>query len=106
MTLMASYLHNRSPSRPLQGMTPYEKAIGAKLNLSYLRIPSYRAYSHVPKETRYSKLANRGKQVIFVGYTKSTSIYVLYDLKTRSIYRSRDVYFIEEAPESLAPIPI
>ena len=104
MTATAAYLHNRSPSRPLQDITPYQKAKGSRLNLAHLRIPGCRVYSHIPKETRKGKLTDRGKEAIFVGYTESPSIYLLYDSIKRTTYRSRDTYFIEDIPEVLVPI--
>jgi len=41
------YLHNRSPTKSLSGITPYEAWHGTKSNISSL----CRAYAHVPKST-------------------------------------------------------
>ena len=88
MASMAAYLHNRSPSRPLKEITPFEKVYGYKPDLSHLRVPGCRAYSHVPKETRRGKLIDRAKLAILVRYDESSSIYKLYDLVKRLVYCS------------------
>src|SRR5437660_7284924 len=48
----AMYLHNRSPTRSLEGKTPYEAWNGDKPNLSHLKVLSCDAFLHVPEEKR------------------------------------------------------
>lgn len=48
----AVYLHNRSPTRSLDGKTPYEAWNGTKPDLSNLRVFGCDAYLHVPDEAR------------------------------------------------------
>ena len=67
-------------------------------NLSYLRVPNYKAYIYIPKKTRRSKLVDRGKLYYFVGYD-SNSIFVVYNLETGGLRRIRDVRFVKKSSE-------
>lgn len=95
----ACYLHNRSPSKPLSGMTPYEKKTGNKPDLAHVRVPSCKVYVHIPKEKRQTarvpKITPRGKLCRLLGFTSSKSIYVVYDPATKKIQHTRDVIFDE-----------
>ena len=62
----AVYLRDRSPTKALQGITPYEAWHGMKPNVSGLRIFRCSAYAHVPKVER-SKVRPQGQEVCFVG---------------------------------------
>jgi len=68
---MVAYLHNRSPSRPLNGITPYEKRTGSKPDLSYLRILGCVVYSFIRKEERTDKLSPRSRKYRLVNYSTS-----------------------------------
>jgi hypothetical protein len=95
----AAYLHNRSPSRPLGGTTPYEAFYGEKPDLSHLRIIGSKAFTKVPaqriKAGPRSKLADRSATGILVGYTDSKSIFEIYQPLSRALTRERDVVFSE-----------
>jgi hypothetical protein len=49
------YIMNRTPTTTVHGMTPEEKFISKKLDVSHLKVFGYIAYVHVPDEKR-SKL--------------------------------------------------
>ena len=47
-----AYLRNRSPTKLLSGITPYEAWYGTKPNISSLCVFGCSAYAHVPKVER------------------------------------------------------
>ena len=89
----AVYLHNRSPSKPLRGITLYKKRYNKCLDLLNLRILGSKAYIYIPKERQLNKLAPRSKICYFIGYTNAISNYRLYNLSRRRILISRDIIF-------------
>ena len=90
----ATYLRNRSPTRAVQGMTPYEVWNGRKPNVSNLRIFGCNAYAHIPKDER-GKMDSKTRRCIFLGYGKTTKGFRLYDESKGRIFHSRDVVFNE-----------
>ncbi|GKD48884.1 retrovirus-related pol polyprotein from transposon TNT 1-94 [Tanacetum coccineum] len=91
----AVYLLNRCPSKSLDNKTPQEAWNGMKPIVSYLRIFGSIVYVHVPSQRR-SKLDDRSKKHVFVGYDKQSKGYMLYNPVTRKVVVSRDVDFDEE----------
>ena len=90
----ATYLRNRSPTKAVLGMTPYEAWHGKKPNVSHLRIFGSICFSHIPKDER-RKLDVKAKKAIFVGYGTEVKGYRLFDTQLRKAYYSRDVIFKE-----------
>ena len=80
---MATYLYNRSPSRPLKGIIPFRARYRKKPNLLYLRVPSCRAYIYILKEKRQGKLADYSVRGYLVKYSVAPSLYKVYNPKTR-----------------------
>lgn len=109
----AAHIINRSPSRVLDEVTPYEKWTGKKPNISHLKIFGSKAMVHVPKQKRL-KWDRKSQELIFVGYCENTKGYRLYDPVRKQMVISRDVIFIEkteivknitqEEPVSVSPI--
>jgi transposase InsO family protein len=91
----AVYLRNRSPTRTLTNITPYEAWTGIKPSISELRVFGCIAYVHVPAERRHSKLSDRSVRCIHVGYSNSSKAYRLYNPTTGKVVISRDVTFEE-----------
>lgn len=91
----AVYLKNRTPTRSVIGMTPFEAWHGIKPSVKHIRVFGCLAFVHVPKEKRL-KLDFRATPVIFVGYGASTKQYLVYDPLARALHRSRDVIFRED----------
>lgn len=102
--LTATYLTNRTSTETLQGRTPYELWYRRKPDLSHLRVFGCRAYSHIPKPIRGSKLADRGQPLTMIGYTENA--YRLFDEKTGKIIASRNVIFDESRKSVTLEIPI
>ena len=92
----AVYLKNRSPSKPLQGMTPYEAWHGNKPSVSHLRVFGCDAYAHIPRDER-SKFDSKARKCILLGYGQATKGYRLYDNERGKVIHSRDVRFNESA---------
>ena len=90
----ACYLVNRSPSSLLEDKTPHEVWTGKKCSLSHLRVFGCDAYIHVPKEKR-TKLDNKSKRCIFIGYKDGLKGYKIWNLETRKVVYSQDVVFRE-----------
>jgi transposase InsO family protein len=93
----AAFLRNRSPTRALQRMTPYEAWTGVKPSLAGLRVFGCLAYVHIPKANR-TKLEYKARPCILVGYSMQSKAYLCYDRVRDSIITSRDVEFAEHIP--------
>lgn len=96
----AAYIVNRSPSRVLAEVTPFEKWSGKKPNISHLKIFGSKAMVHIPKQNRL-KWDRKSRELIFVGYCETTKGYRLHDPKTRKTVISRDVIFIENIKKDI-----
>ena len=90
----AAYLRNRSPTKAIEKMTPYEEWTAKKPTVSRLRVFGCDDYTHVPRDER-GKLDPKAKKCIFVGYGEETKGYRLYDPVRGKIIFSRDVLFNE-----------
>ena len=97
----AVYLRNRSPTRAVKGMTPYEAWTTEKPTVAHLRVFGSDAYAHIPKDER-GKLDPKAKKCIFVGYGEETKGYRLFDPVRGKIFFSRDVVFNEDGSERSA----
>ena len=63
----ATYLHNRSPTRAVCGMTHHEVLTGEKPQVDGLRVFGCQAFVHIPKDER-KKLDSKSRKCIFLGY--------------------------------------
>ena len=87
---------NRSPTRALDGVTPFEAWHGRKPSVSFLR--TFGCVVHV-RDTRpgLKKLDDRSRPMIFVGYPTGTKGYRAYDPTTGRVVITRDAIFDESA---------
>ena len=90
----AVYLRNRSPTRTVEGNTPFEAWTGKNPTVCHLRVFGCDAYAHIPKDER-GKLDPKAKKCIFVGYGEVTKGYRLYDPVCGKIIFSRNMVFNE-----------
>ena len=67
----AAYLKNRSPTKALKRVTPYEAWTKRKPDLRHLRIFGCKALVRIPTAFR-KKLDSKSKECIFVGYSDNT----------------------------------
>jgi len=93
----AVYLHARSPSRTVGGLTPYEKLFGVNPELGHLRRVGCAAYTLIPEAQRRSKFSERAKKCVFLGYVHETvKIWRLWDPESKRVIQASDVRFAEE----------
>ena len=90
----AVYLRNRSPTKAVKGMTPFEAWTREKPNVEHLRVFGCAAYAHVAKDEQ-KKLDRKSRKCILLGYGTETKGYRLYDLERAKVFYSRDVVFSE-----------
>ena len=90
----AVYLRNRSPTKAVERMTPFEAWNGEKPNIDHLRTFGCASYAHVAKDER-QKLDSKATKCVLLGYGSETKGYRLYDLKRLKVVYSRDVLFCE-----------
>jgi transposase InsO family protein len=98
--LYAAHIHNVTPTRALDDMTPEECWSGTKPDVSRLRVFGARAFVHVPKKHR-TKLSARSLICQFVGFAPNRRAYRLYHRTSRRFLESRDVVFDEGGPAPL-----
>ena len=72
------YLLNRSPTRSLDGKTPYEAWYNKKPLVHHLHMFCCVAYMKVTRP-HLAKLDPRGLKVVFIGYELGSKAYRLYD---------------------------
>jgi len=92
----AVYLHARSPSRAVGGVTPFEKLFGEKPELGHLRRFGCAAYKLIPEAQRKGKFVERAKKCVFLGYVHETvKIWRLWDPQSKRVIQASDVRFVE-----------
>src|SRR5579859_788977 len=92
----AVFILNRSPTKTLQGITPFEAWHGHKPSVTFLR--TFGCIGHV-KVTKpgLGKLEDRSTRMVFLGYEQGSKAYRLYDPIGGKVVVSRDVVFDEAA---------
>ena len=92
----AVYLRNRSPTKAVTGMTPFEALYGTKPNVGHLRAFGCASYPLIMKDER-KKLDPVAKRCVLVGYGTEVKGYRLYDpSRVGKVLYSRDVKFNEK----------
>jgi len=87
------YLRNRSPSKAVKGMTPFESFHGRKPFVGHLRVFGCVCYAHIAKDER-KKLDVVARRCVSIGYGTDVKGYWLYD-PDQKVFFSRDVKFSE-----------
>ena len=91
----AVYLLNRSPTKSVKGMTPYEAWHDKKPSVHHLR--TFGCVAHVKKVgPGLTKLSDRSSQMVFIGYESGSKAYRFYNPESRKLVVSRDAVFEEE----------
>jgi len=91
----AVYVLNRSPTKSLEGITPYEAWYGKKQGVGHLRV--FGCVGLVKNiGPRVKKLSARSTKMVFLGYEEGTKGYKMFDLVSSKLYISQDVIFEEE----------
>ena len=89
------YIINMSPFVPLVGDVPQRVWTGKDISYQHMSVFGCLAYMHVAKDQR-SKLNNKSKPCIFMGYSEDKFGYRLWDLVDKKMVRSRDIVFMED----------
>ena len=79
----ACYICNRAYTRAIKNMTPYEKWIGKRPDISHIQ--EFGAPVWVLKELHQNKLDSKSKPHLFVGYEDSPSTICYYDATTKKV---------------------
>jgi hypothetical protein len=83
------YILNRSPTKALNGRTPYEAWHGRKPAVSHLRVFGCLMFS---KELGHiGKLDDSSTPGVFIGYTEGSKAYHILDPETQRVRTMRDV---------------
>ena len=102
----AVYLHNRSPRRSLDNMTPYEAWNGIKPDLSHIKVFGCDAYLFVPNEKR-GKLQAKSQKCTHMGYVwNTTKMWRLWDPTGRGVIIGSNVRFEEGSLGGRQPLEI
>ncbi|WVZ90673.1 LOW QUALITY PROTEIN: hypothetical protein U9M48_036955 [Paspalum notatum var. saurae] len=85
----AVYILNHSPTKALNGMTPYEAWHGCKPAVSQLRVFSCLAF--IKELSHIGKLDDRSTPRVFIGYVEGSKAYRILDPGTQRVRMARDV---------------
>jgi hypothetical protein len=91
--LIAAYLINRLPSANQNFKSPLEILYDRKINIDHLRVFGCVCFIH---KNKIDKLDFTSTKEIFLGYSIFKKGYKCYDLKTKKLFISRDVTFLEK----------
>ena len=92
-----THIHNRVPSRSLNGITPFEKFYKRIPFIGNIRPFGVRVWGFIPKEIR-TKFENTAKEGIFVGYPLNQSGFLIYYPDIKKFQSVREAVF-EESPK-------
>jgi hypothetical protein len=90
----AVYIRNRSPTRALNGKTPYEAWTGKKPDVSHFREFGCDVWV-LDEDKNRSKLEPKSRKMVFVGFMEGSKAVRYWDKGKRSIKVSRNVSFNE-----------
>jgi hypothetical protein len=86
----ACYLHQRTPSSSVNGLSPYEMLNGTEPKLHHLKRFGCLVYKHVPKEQQDKKFGSRSKPCMILGYVhKITKVWRIWGFDGGSHSRRR-----------------
>ena len=90
------FILNRTPTKALKGMMPFEAWYGHKSSVSFLW--TLGCIGHVRKmKPVLTKLDGRSTPMVLLGYQEGTKAYQLYDPCRDKVLVSRGVMFDEKA---------
>ena len=92
--LTAAYLINRTPTKLLNGKTPYEALFNQKPSYDHLKVFGSLCYAH-NRLKGHDKFASRSRKCIFMGYPYGKKAWKLFDLNTNEYFESSNVVFHE-----------
>lgn len=90
----AVYIINRIPLTTIGNKTPYELLYNKQPSLSHLRVVGCLCFA--TNFLKGDKFAPRAREAVLLGYAATQKGYKLYDMKSKTIFVSRDVVFHEQ----------
>jgi hypothetical protein len=93
--MVAVYLLNHSPTKSLNGKTPFKAWFGRKPGVRHLRMFGCVAYAK-RNGPGVTKLDDRSTSGVFLGYELGTKGYMVYDAMNDRLLVTRDVVFNEK----------
>ena len=90
----AAYIRNRVPKARLGNITPYERLLKTKPDISHIRTFGCLAWKVTPEEKR-RKLDDKAEKCVLLGY-EDGGIYRLWNIQEQRVQRSTNVYFQED----------
>lgn len=90
----ANYLINRSPSKALNGETPFKKWLGRTPCGHHLYV--YGRKTFVLKKNKRGKLTQNAKEGVFMGYSMTSKAYRVYIPEDDDVVISRDIKVIDK----------
>jgi transposase InsO family protein len=88
-------LLNRTPTKSVVRMTPYEAWYGRKPSVDHLR--TFGCMAHVKMVAGHtSKLSDRSTPMVMIGYEAGTKAYRAYNPVNKKLVVTRDILFEEE----------
>lgn len=88
------YLINRTPTRVLNDISPYEVLTKDKPSIDHIRVFGCTCFVLIPGSQR-NKLEAKSIKALFIGYSANQKGYKCYVPDTRRVMVSRDVKFME-----------
>ncbi|KAG7599419.1 Integrase catalytic core [Arabidopsis suecica] len=93
--MTACYLINRTPTKVLKDVSPFEVLNNTKPSIDHLRVFGCVCFVLVPGEQR-NKLDAKSIRCMFLGYSTTQKGYKCFDPTHNRTYVSRDVKFLED----------
>ena len=93
--LIAMFILNRSPTRSVEGKTPFEAWYGFKPLVHFLRTFGCVVHVKVPGGGQ-RKLDDRSMPTVFIGYEPGSKAYRFYNPDTDRVIISQDAVFEED----------
>ncbi|KAG7641364.1 Ribonuclease H-like superfamily [Arabidopsis suecica] len=93
--LTACYLINRTPTKVLNDLSPFEVLNNTKPSINHLRVFGCVCFVLVPGEQR-NKLDAKSTKCMFLGYSTTQKGYKCFDPTKNRTFISRDVKFLED----------
>lgn len=90
------YLINKLHSLVINWKTPFEMLFQKSPRYDHLKVFGCLCFASTLRRNR-TKMDERIRKCVFIGYPASVKGYTLYDLNDHSIFISRDVYFYESS---------
>ena len=100
----ANFILNHVPTKVVKHATPEEKWNGWKPDISNFKVFGCECWAHIP-DHKQKKLDSKSHKCIFIGYSKDSKAYRLFDPSHQSVIIRRYVQFIEVStqPEFVEP---